>query len=69
MFQTQESVCDPTKVESPVASLGKEEKFDLAEVKSRSVERRQNTSNGMEAKKEFYSKSHGEPLGHFNQGK
>lgn len=55
------------KVKSPVASLGKE-KFDMAEVKSRSEERRQNMSNGMEAKKEFYSKSHGEPLGHLIKG-
>lgn len=57
MFQTQEEVCDPTKVESPVASLGKEEKSDLAEVTSRSEERRQNTRNGMEAKKDFIPKA------------
>lgn len=48
--------------------MGKWEKFDLAEMKSRSEERRQNIKSHMKAKKEFNSKSHVEPLMHFKQG-
>lgn len=37
--------------------MGKWEKFDLAEMKSRSEERRQNIKSHMEAKKEFNLKA------------
>lgn len=47
--------------------MGKREKFDLAKMKSRLEEKRQNMKSGMETKKEFNSKSHVEPLMHLKQ--